>query len=375
MKISKYQFRDLEKTGWNYSPVEFKNINLLVGGSSSGKSSLLYTIFNLGRIVARAENVVSGSWDVSFSHEESEYRWILEADSKNATPHIQREQVSIIKDGVEQIIVDRTPEAFIFNEKQTPKLPISQTSISLLRNEERVRPIFDGFCKILRRLFDKNALEHAVELSGFPNALEEDLTNTKDTQIILNSDISLSAALYLLSKHFPDKFEKICDTFQKIFPFITNIALKQFSDLEPRVGLPGLIPVFCIREKHVAEWIKVQSLSSGMIKVLLILTDIELLTNGTIYLIDEYENSLGINAIEFLPEYLLETEKDMQFFITSHHPYIINKFPLQNWYVFHRRGSEVQIDYGEQLIDRYGKSKQQAFTKLINDPIYREGVE
>ena len=112
-----------------------------------------------------------------------------------------------------------------------------------------------------------------------------------------------------------------------------------------------------------------------MQKVLLIITDIQMLPNGGVYLIDEYENSLGLNAIEFLPTYLLELEKDMQLFITSHHPYIINKFPVKNWYVFHRTGYEVKIKYGEELVTRFGISKQQAFTKLINDPFYTEGKE
>lgn len=55
--------------------------------------------------------------------------------------------------------------------------------------------------------------------------------------------------------------------------------------------------------------------------------------------------------------------------------YIINKIPVNDWYIFHRRGSEVSIKHGEELIQRFGQSKQKAFIKLINDPFYTEGVE
>jgi len=110
--------------------------------------------------------------------------------------------------------------------------------------------------------------------------------------------------------------------------------------------------------------------------VLLMLTDLYLLpSEGAIYLIDEYENSLGINSIDFFPNILLEEESNSQFIITSHHPYIINKIPVRNWFIFHRTGLDVKIIYGNELVERFGKSKQEAFIKLINDPYFRRGVD
>ncbi len=40
-----------------------------------------------------------------------------------------------------------------------------------------------------------------------------------------------------------------------------------------------------------------------MQKVLLILTDVFILPEGGVYIIDEYENSLGLNAIDFLARF------------------------------------------------------------------------
>ena len=40
---------------------------------------------------------------------------------------------------------------------------------------------------------------------------------------------------------------------------------------------------------------------------------------GCVYLIDEYENSLGVNAINFFPSVLFEAASKSQFIITSHH--------------------------------------------------------
>ena len=62
-------------------------------------------------------------------------------------------------------------------------------------------------------------------------------------------------------------------------------------------------------------------------------------------------------------------------FVTSHHPYIINNIPVRNWYVFHRKGNEVTVKHGDELISKYGKSKQEAFIQLLNDCFYIRGIE
>ena len=109
-----------------------------------------------------------------------------------------------------------------------------------------------------------------------------------------------------------------------------------------------------------------------MQKVLLIIADIITLPKGSIYIIDEYENSLGINAIDFLPEFLDAHGTDIQFLITTHHPYLINSMPMKKWRVFHRNGSRVSIKDGAEFEEKYGKSKQKAFVQLINDPFYTD---
>jgi len=102
------------------------------------------------------------------------------------------------------------------------------------------------------------------------------------------------------------------------------------------------------------------------------MVDMFTLPDKTIYMIDEYENSLGINAINFLPEFLDDHGGDRQFILTTHHPYLINKVPISNWLVFSRKGSKVTIRQGDELKAKYSSSAQEAFTQLINDPAYFE---
>jgi predicted ATPase len=112
-----------------------------------------------------------------------------------------------------------------------------------------------------------------------------------------------------------------------------------------------------------------------MQKALLVATDLLALPKGSIYLLDEYENSLGVGPINFLPNILASYDIEMQLFITSHHPYLISKFPVENWYVSHRKGMEIKFAYGDELVSRYSTSKQDKYLQLLNDPYYSEGVE
>jgi predicted ATPase len=178
----------------------------------------------------------------------------------------------------------------------------------------------------------------------------------------------------VLHSVFPKTFAEIAQQFREIFPFVSEIGIRKLSDLSPET-IDDDRQVIAIREKGIRSWIHLEGLSSGMLKVLLILTDLRLMPSGGIYMIDEYENSLGVNAIDFLPDIMLEMTDRIQFLLISHHPYLINRIPIKDWYIFGRQGAHVQIRFGEELVSRYGASKQQAFVQLINDPFYLEGKE
>jgi predicted ATPase len=198
---------------------------------------------------------------------------------------------------------------------------------------------------------------------------------SKDLNELYKADPPLNYRLFVLEKYFPKIYSKIVDSYQGVFRFIESVKIKNSDELQ-NSGIPFTgIPIFCIREQNVDKWLRVDELSSGMQKALLIITDLFSLPDDVIYMIDEYENSLGVGAINVLPDILFSGEIPYQVFITSHHPYIISNFPLEYWYIAHRNGSNVKFSYGEELATRYGVSKQELSIQLINDPIYSEGVK
>jgi AAA15 family ATPase/GTPase len=57
-----------------------------------------------------------------------------------------------------------------------------------------------------------------------------------------------------------------------------------------------------------------------MVRTLKHLSEIYLFSEVTVFLIDEFENSLGINCINEIMSDILKSKRQLQFILTSHHP-------------------------------------------------------
>ena len=265
---------------------------------------------------------------------------------------------------------------FYFKGSPIPKLSQNHSAIQLLKEEETIKPIFEGFGRIAKRYFSGDDLKKQARDEIIDTKTKELLDKAKNKKTLLFR-FAIGNKLNLLQEYYPENFKRVCDAFKNVFPFVESCAITTKDRTAETLNVMAdlKIKIFAVKEKGGKEWISYDQLSSGMQKVILFLADIETLPAGSIYLIDEYENSLGVNAIDFLPDYIATVNYDIQFFITSHHPYIINNFEPKDWFIFHRKGKKVSIKYGAENAKKFSKSKQEAFTQLLNDPFYAEGIE
>lgn len=93
-------------------------------------------------------------------------------------------------------------------------------------------------------------------------------------------------------------------------------------------------------------------------------------------LIDELEASFGVNCLPAATDLLLSRAPDIQFIVTSHHPYIIDRIPSRYWKIVTRRGSHVRVlDATTIPALTQGKSHLDNFSRLINLPEYEHGIQ
>jgi len=382
MKIIELECGDFD-TGWKFSPIKLDRLNLFVGASGAGKSKLLNWLFDIANKAANdTPHAMQGYWRVVYEHADRKFVWEYESKPhpQVAPNSITRELVKeILSDQRETILIERDSDRFVFNGAELPKLSSTASALHTLREDPAVTPAHAGFRRIMRRHFFGDELGLAGAFQEVPANTQEIFKKTKSLEKVWGQNLSLGVRLSLLKQSLPDTYKAIVETYKSIFPFIKScdvVDLSQLSGPNIPIKMPGrIVPMFAIYETKSKKPIPYVDMSSGMQKVLLIVTDIAMLPGGAVYLIDEYENSLGINAINFLPTFLLEEQRDNQILITSHHPYLINAIDVKSWFVFHRAGTQVTIKPGTELEKKYGRSKQALFTQLLNDPFYAEGIE
>lgn len=363
MFLLSYKYQDYPE-GWNISECTFTKNNLFVGASGAGKSRMLNTLWNVGNFIS-TNAFRDGAWEIKFKIKEDIYKWSLLSSRKDKQEIIIEEKLlRTLANGQEEVILNRENDSFFFRETKLPKLPKNSTGLYLLKEENDVKGVYEGFGRIARRNFFGNDLLEACAISNVPPELLDKAEYKKRKEIW--GILPISPRLYLLHLHDKEKFDRIVEEYKSIFNTVEDII---FVDALTLVGRP-VHHILALKEKGISSPIMLHDLSSGMQKVLFIILDIITLPNDFIYIIDEYENSLGINAINFLPDFINSYGQEAQFITTSHHPYLINNIPISDWKIFSRSGSNVSIRNGTDLVGKYSKSKQDAFIQLLNDPIF-----
>jgi ABC-type Na+ transport system ATPase subunit NatA len=359
---------------WRFEPIEFGQLSLLVGISGVGKTQIIRGIADLKK-VANGKSLNGVCWNISFVSSGLNYRWKGEFEVQDVEYFIDSDEdedrYKVISEYVykgNELLIERDGSYVKFKDREMPKLSPFKSMVEVLSEEDDISPIQQGFDRVFyRRPTDNVTTEIHV---GIPyEVLSESYLNIKSLQ---ESDLPTQVKLGLTYKCFPEVFNQIKYRFTNIFPQVEYIKLEPVKEKRLPFLAAGF-PLLYIKEKGVDNWIFQKSISSGMYKTLMQITDLYLLPDNSLVLIDEFENSLGVNCIDVLTEDLLSDRRGMQFILTSHHPYIINNIDLTDWKIVTRKGGIVRVKDAEQL--HLGRSKHQAFIQLMNLDEYREGIE
>lgn len=381
MKIEKISFHN-HVTGWQLTPTEFDSINLLVGVSGVGKTQILEAIRSLQKIIFWSMfnyiYILNGvEWDVTFSTSpDSQYHWSGKfsiADKDNyptqgidnsmdgRRPPIEKEELYL--NG--KLLVKRDSNSMVFNENKMPKFSPSESLIFILRFEDEIIPLYQAWQLITD--------SHVQKPERFTGSSMPDPTADLSLVDIRNQNITLVDRLALIQINHQQVFEQIKAGFIEVFPQVQDLEISRRDGRSQ--WSETVSPVFSLKLKEatVDRWITQSMISMGMLKTLAHITEIYLLPEGSILLIDEFENSLGVNCIDVISE-LINKRQDVQFILTSHHPYIINKIPMKHWKIVTRRGSIVTAHQATDYEELSG-SKHKAFTQLLNLSDYTEGIQ
>jgi len=357
---------------WDLDEIKFSsNLTLLVGVSGAGKTQILRAIIDL-RCIANGIAINGFEWEIRFSTVNGiEFIWkggfdtveenelSFEDDEKEKED--EREKSSLIYERLtsnNDVLIERNKKEIWYKDREMPKLSSHQSMIYILREESEIKEAFDALNKIEYRATINN-----WHLINSKQSLHWLKNKYKTLDSIVNSDEDIRTKLYLTYENKLDIYEKIKSRFIDIFPQIGDIKVEPFTtDIFPKAIAEKFQPGISIKEKSVPKWISENRMSSGMLCTIIHIAEIFLANEGSVILIDEFENSLGINCIDILTDDLIHENKTLQFIATSHHPYIINNIPYEYWKIVTRQGGHIRI--GNASNYHLGKSKQDAFIQL-----------
>ncbi|WP_027402499.1 AAA family ATPase [Aphanizomenon flos-aquae] len=353
--------------GWDFDEIDFSsNLTLLVGVSGAGKTQILRAMLNL-KDIANGEAINGFEWKIKFcTINGSEFIWegrfnTLEYETDEII-FVEKEPPSLLYEKLtskNDILIERSQEKIKFKNQEMPKLSSHQSMIYILNEESLIKEAYNDLNKIEDSDYTiKNQMLNRLLLNEPLQSLQEKYKTLED---IVNSSENIYVKLHLVYAKKLDVFNKIKSIFIDNFNQVEDMKIEILHDTYAQIDIFSYPSIF-IKEKSVTKWIKDNRMSSGMLKTFIHISKIYLSSPGTVILIDEFENSLGINCIDILTDDLIHENKNLQFIATSHHPYIINNIPYEYWKIVTRKGGHISIRDASDY--HLGKSKQEAFLQL-----------
>lgn len=379
MKINSFNFQN-NALEFKIETIHFSNLTLLVGISGVGKTMILQALMELKKIVkGKALNGIE--WEINFSTNGNNYFWkgafentgkselseiefyvVVDDDMISYHPKIEYEELYVN----DVLLAKRKENDIILDNKPTPKLSSYKSILNLFAEVESIRPAYEGFNKIIEN-------EYPPRRNEFILFKDNEKSDQKYTSLesIKNSNLLINRKLALTYKNQPEFFLTIKDHFIDVFPQIEDVKLEPLKFDSP--SFMQQIPILQIKERDVNKWIYESKISSGMLKTLMQISEIFLCADKSVILIDEFENSLGLNCIDTLIDNLLHDDRNLQFIVTSHHPYIINAIGMEHWKIVTRHGGTITAKDAKDF--NLGNSRHEAFKQLIQLADFRKGIK
>jgi predicted ATPase len=380
VKILSLRYNDHSR-GWHLAPTSFGDLTLLVGISGVGKTQILQAIRSLAA-VARGQNAPGVEWEISFLTQDGDrYEWsgkfelgegtvsfpfrdIL--DEEERPPKCALTVERLLRNG--EVVLERDSTGIFLDGRSMPKLSQHESAIHILREEDSLRAAHKSFKRIVHS-------DH-VRQSGFmmiqPSHINRWVRQYDTPEKLRDAELETFLKLAVAYQVAPDLFAEICERFRSVFPQVEEIRLTQVENPDELPHWFRDALMLQIRERAVGPWILQQEMSSGMYRTILQIAELFLSRDGTVVLIDEFENSLGVNCIDVLTEDLVGAQRSLQFILTSHHPYIINNIGIEHWKIVTREGGSVSTHDASEF--DIGASRHDAFLQLINTPAFLQGV-
>ncbi|PSU75705.1 hypothetical protein CTM93_19735 [Photobacterium phosphoreum] len=377
MFIKRFNLKDSIRN-LEISDIDFTKLNVLVGTSGAGKTTIMTALFSITRI-ADGESSPADSWSIEFiDNDNKEIIWSgrfsgeidLDKEDNDIAELIEEK---IIIDGI--VVLEKKDGKTTLNNNPLPVLDKYKSNVYLLREDDELMSIYQAMQSII--IVQNDSRAHVSEASipimskKLPKKVGAFFKKNKDSSIndycSIYNDLDCRSKIFFAKQYDKEKFDEFLFVYTSIFSNVDCINIKKYNGVKKQNGIQMQHGFHLNLKLNDGTIVEQEDISSGMFKTMMLLSDLMFSSKFTVLLIDEVENSLGVNC---LPDIIQEIKSsDFQCIISTHHPKIINDIPPKNWLIVSREKGNISASKSTEIIN--STSHHDKFIQLINSCIFR----
>ena len=351
--------------------IHFDQLNLLVGVSGAGKTQILKVLSTYVKAVVKGDTIpCAGRFSMCFSIDALQKKesptshenliWAIETkklfykSDGNSGYEISNESLTG-SDGT--VIFFRTEQGLNIEGKGLPQLALDKSVLNVFLSD--VQASFSKVASLFRQMkgVEDVPRDYAEEqIKQWEANKYGDLLLAKLKTRLSQYPILLS--IFLAKKFAPALYCDFLDALQSSFPYVEDVLTSDKAGREKSE--------LAIWQDH--TWVGKSDISGGMLKAIYVLATSCFWPDGSVILLDELENALGVNCLDDIVDYICikSAENHQQFILTSHHPYIINHIPVTNWHIISQTHGIIDSKLAEEVNIGKEYNKQELFFQLLN---------
>ena len=368
MHINWFEFNDATY-GISIDRTYFNKINLLVGVSGAGKTIILRVLSSYIDLIRKGSSVKNEcnfkmNFTVDTVSSVDTYEWsistmqssLVDKVTGNTAGYIVTKE-ELLRNG-KMLFARDNNKLEISGYNSLPKIPLDKSTIAVFKDDNLFKDINKAFVSVIGLDEQKNAyIEVPKEFYDEAFIVAKENMMSYEHMALYMSLLPLVVRLGIARSVYAEKFNMYMDKLKEIFPYISDVKIRLSKSTQKYVI------VLCLQDDVEVEQDRI---SSGIIKTMNVLAYLYFIAQNALIIVDEVENSLGINCLDDVIESIdcSVYEQNNQAILSSHHPYIINAVDSSKWRIVSQENGHITTKSANEVgIDSKNRD---GFFELIN---------
>ena len=230
------------------------------------------------------------------------FTWEIETKNEHSISTNSSFSYAIVKELLlkdDSIMFERDEKSLTFLGKNIPSISLEKSILNVFNNPTDIANINTNFWEIISYFSQEIGLSPVklTDINFFKQMFKGEIKTfgvSNNKRFLMR--YSALIKMFIMNEFFPEYYQLFLEKLKTIFPVIEDIKVDMDENLKQ----------YNLFIKENGQWIPKDEISGGMLKTIYILCVVEFSTNQSVILLDELENSLGVNCLDEITDYICE---------------------------------------------------------------------